>query len=308
MPLILFSGYPCSGKTTKAKELIELLEEKIKNEPALSKYKIVYHSDETLGIKHENYANSHDERKLRSEIMSAVKRDLSKTNIVIVDSLNYIKGFRYQLHCEVKNSSSTFCLIQTMCPVDVILEWNTNSPNPWDETLLTQLIQRYEEPNGLSRWDSPLFAILSNQDTAKEYFNDISSAIFTSSKSLNNRDPLSRAFQKPNSVTLLKPASQTNFMQMLDMETTRVVKTIMNEVKIAQSIGSKYSPRIIVSEDVKDINEDGCVYVDLPVSGVTLPLLQRLKRQFISLNKVRDMEKDRIVHLFADYLTKHLNE
>ncbi|EDO15502.1 hypothetical protein Kpol_467p14 [Vanderwaltozyma polyspora DSM 70294] len=310
MPLILFTGYPSSGKTTKAKELISLLEDKIENTPALKnkKYSIVYHSDESLGIQHNDYITSQDERKLRSEIISAVKRDLSKNNIVIVDSLNYIKGFRYQLHCEVKNCSTTFCLIHVMCPVDVIYDWNKSSSNSWDNELLDQLIQRYEEPNAQSRWDSPLFPVLSNEDSMKDYIEDISSAIFNTGNSLNTRDPLSRSFQKPNSVTILKPASQTNFIQVLDREATLVVKKIMEEIKIAQSIGNNSTSRVIVSEGVTDINDDRCSYVDLPVNGVTLAQLQRLKRQFVNLNKLRDMERDRIVHMFADYLNKNLND
>lgn len=310
MPLILFTGYPCSGKTTKARELIALLQEKIDNTPALSnkKYTITYHTDESLGINHNDYITSQDERKLRSEIISAVKRDISKNNIVIVDSLNYIKGFRYQLHCEVKNSSTTFCLIHIMCPVKTIHEWNKNSINSWDPELLNQLIQRYEEPQAQTRWDSPLFPVLSTQDSMKNYFEDISSAIFSTCNSLKNRDPLSRAFQKPNSVTILKPASQTNFIQVLDMEAGKIVKKIMEEIKVAQSIGARTSSRIIVSEDVTDINDSRCSYVDLPVPGVTLAQLQRLKRQFVNLNKLRDMDKDRIIHLFADFLTKNLDE
>ncbi|QLQ78141.1 hypothetical protein HG537_0A03880 [Torulaspora globosa] len=311
MPLVLLSGYPCSGKTTVAKELISLLEERLEKDETLGRrnYSIVYHSDQSLGIQHGDYANSKDERKLRSEIISAVKRDLSARNIVIVDSLNYIKGFRYQLHCEVKNVSTTFCLIHTMCPVDTIHAWNRNEDHEaWDEQLLEQLIQRYEEPNAKTRWDSPLFPLLTTEDSIKDHFEEICSAIFpTTARNGDHRDPLSKALQKPNSATILKPASQSNFIQVLDADTSAVVRKIMDHVKIQQSIGgSSSSTRIIVSE-ITDINDDRCCFVDIPSSGVTLPLLQRLKRQFVNLNKLRDMERSRIVPLFAEYLNRNLN-
>lgn len=311
MPLILFTGYPCSGKTTIANELISILKEKLLKDETLSKknYNVIYHSDQSLGIRHSDYISSKDEKKLRSEIISAVKRDLSKNNIVIVDSLNYIKGFRYQLHCEVKNTATTYCLIQTMCPIETIHKWNHNdNHSPWDPELLTQLIQRYEEPNSQSRWDSPLFPILTTQDTIKDQIDDIFTAIFqTSSK--NSRDPLSKSLQSPNSATTLKPASQSNFIQVLDSETSIVVKKLMDHVKMLQSIGNSLSlTRVIVSEGITDINDENCSYVDLPASGVTLSQLQRLKRQFVNLNKLRDMEKSRIVPLFANYLNKNLNE
>lgn len=311
MPLILFTGYPCSGKTTIANELISMLKEKLLNDETLSKknYNVIYHSDQSLGIRHSDYISSKDEKKLRSEIISAVKRDLSKNNIVIVDSLNYIKGFRYQLHCEVKNIATTYCLIQTMCPIETIHKLNYNdNHSPWDPELLTQLIQRYEEPNPQSRWDSPLFPILTTQDSIKDQIDDIFTAIFqTSSK--NSRDPLSKSLQSPNSATTLKPASQSNFIQVLDSETSIVVKKLMDHVKMLQSIGNSLSlTRVIVSEGITDINDENCSYIDLPPSGVTLSQLQRLKRQFVNLNKLRDMEKSRIVPLFANYLNKNLNE
>ncbi|CAI1538700.1 hypothetical protein SEUBUCD646_0K01120 [Saccharomyces eubayanus] len=313
MPLVLFTGYPCSGKTTLAKHLVQLLQSKIDATPSLSKYSIVYHSDETLGIKHSDYITSQDERKLRSEIISAVKRDLSRNKIVIVDSLNYIKGFRYQLHCEVKNLSTTFCVIQTLCPPETIFEWNnTSNVNPWEPELLNQLIQRYEEPNSNNRWDSPLFAILTPQDNITECIVDLYKVVFQTSKSAKNsghNDPLNKGLQKPNSATVLKPASQSNFIQVLDVETTKIIKVIMNHIKSLTSIGGvSNGTRVIVSEGVTDINDYGCFFVDLPIGNVvTLAQLQRLKRQFINFNRLRDIDQDRIGVLFADYLNKNLN-
>lgn len=309
MPLVLLSGYPSSGKTTVARELVSLLEKRLREDESLGKkYSVVYHCDESLGISHGDYAESKDERRLRSEIISAVKRDLSARNIVVVDSLNYIKGFRYQLHCEVKNASTTFCLIHTMCPLDTIRAWNcAEGHEAWDEHLLEQLIQRYEEPNAKTRWDSPLFPLLTTQDSVRDHFEDICAAIFRVSRG-DHRDPLSQALQKPNSATILKPASQSNFIQVLDAETSQVVRKILDHVKVQQSIGGSVgSARIIVS-DSTDINDEQCCYIDLPASGVTLPLLQRLKRQFVNLNKLRDMEKSRIVPLFTEYLNKNLND
>ena len=38
------------------------------------------------------------EKDLRGLLRSEVDRLLTKDNLVILDSLNYIKGFRYELH------------------------------------------------------------------------------------------------------------------------------------------------------------------------------------------------------------------
>lgn len=316
MPLVLFTGYPCTGKSTMAQELVRLLQRRIHDDPALAakNYKVVLHSDESLGIAHADYATSQSERKLRSEIFSAVRRDLSKSTVVVVDSLNYIKGFRYQLHCEVKGAATTYCLLHTMCPLDTIHEWNRARKDPWDPQLLEELIQRYEEPNGNNRWDSPLFPVLSTQDSLQSCIDDVCSALFRTAATAgadDHRDPLSRALQCPNSSTVLKPASQSNFIQVLDSQTSAVVRKIMDHVRLAASVGGGAGgggARVIVTDHFTDVNDERCCFVDLPPRGVTLPHLQRLKRQFINFNKLRDLDQDRIVPLFAEYLEKNLNE
>lgn len=53
MPLIMMSGLPSSGKTTRALELQRALEEKIGS--SLRKFKVHVINDDTLGINREVY-------------------------------------------------------------------------------------------------------------------------------------------------------------------------------------------------------------------------------------------------------------
>jgi protein KTI12 len=53
MPLIIMSGLPSSGKTTRALELQEALEKKIAS--SLRKFKVHVINDDTLGIDREVY-------------------------------------------------------------------------------------------------------------------------------------------------------------------------------------------------------------------------------------------------------------
>lgn len=39
------------------------------------------------------------------------KRVLARDSIVILDGMNYIKGWRYQLWCEAKASNTTCCVV-----------------------------------------------------------------------------------------------------------------------------------------------------------------------------------------------------
>lgn len=316
MPLILLSGFPSSGKSITTNRLVTLLQEQIDKTPELQQkhYSIVVHSDESLGITHQDYITSQDERKLRSRITSAVRRDLNKNTIVVVDSLNYIKGFRYQLHCEVKNLNTSFCLIQTMCPVETVKEWNNKNENSWDETLLNELIQRYEEPNAQNRWDSPLFPIFTPTDKIDTLMPEISNIVFQLSKltpgndkSNGSNDSTVTGLARPTSATVLKQAQKSNYLQILDNETTQVVKLIMEKIKSNESIGaSSQGVRLLINGT--DIDDPDCYHIDLPLYSLTLPKLQRLKRQFVMLYKLRSLETDRIVPLFTDYLNKQFNE
>ncbi len=47
----------------------------------------------------------------RGELKSAVERLLSKNDVVICDSLNYIKGFRYELFCRARTIGTPSCVV-----------------------------------------------------------------------------------------------------------------------------------------------------------------------------------------------------
>lgn len=45
-------------------------------------------------------------------VYGRVKRALGKDTFVIVDGMNYIKGWRYQLWCESKAAETTCCVVR----------------------------------------------------------------------------------------------------------------------------------------------------------------------------------------------------
>jgi protein KTI12 len=120
MPLIIFSGLPSSGKTTRAQQLQTALEAKIAT--SLRKFKVHVINDDSLGINREvyrgmaargdsNILEARSEKAARATFYSAVQRVLSKDDIVIADGMNYIKGFRYQLFCEAKALATPHCVV-----------------------------------------------------------------------------------------------------------------------------------------------------------------------------------------------------
>jgi protein KTI12 len=112
--LVLISGYPSSGKTARANQLRDFFEAKITSETAdarVGKLKVHLINDQTLGVSRTVYHTAKAEKDARAEEYSAVKRVLSRDDIVIADGLNYIKGFRYQLYCEAKAVQTPNCVV-----------------------------------------------------------------------------------------------------------------------------------------------------------------------------------------------------
>lgn len=287
MPLVIFCGLPSCGKSTRARKLKVVLEEKLslihggETGSYLNK-DVILHSDESLGITKEQYRESLTEKSLRGLQMSSVKRDLSKNQIVILDSPAYIKGFRYQLHCEAKNLGTSICIVYVLSSKNVCLSFNSKREDRWDEELLGQLCMRFEEPDGSSRWDSPLIPVTyddSNFSIDDESFNKVWNAMINSK------------LKKSSTVTLLKPATQTNYLSELDKLTQSVL------TKINESINLNIMGRIKIQDDTFfEITEQ-----------YSMAKLQRIRRSFINLNKVRSLDVHRIEPLFVEYLTTNLN-
>lgn len=127
MPMIVLCGHPCSGKTTRANELKKELESYIQDchknngTNSITGKKLIYNgvsdnvvivNDESIGQSKSLYGNGHSEKIARAALFSAVERELSKDKVVIVDGLNYIKGYRYQLYCVARAIGTPSCVIQ----------------------------------------------------------------------------------------------------------------------------------------------------------------------------------------------------
>ena len=109
-------GYPSAGKTTRALQLQQYCEARIADAAAdarASRLRVHLINDQTLGVSRAVYHTARAEKDARAEEYSAVKRVLSRDDLVIADGLNYIKGFRYQLYCEAKAVSTPSCVVSS---------------------------------------------------------------------------------------------------------------------------------------------------------------------------------------------------
>lgn len=337
MPLIIVTGFPTSGKTTRAKQLHSYLSERIRESSSSTppKYRLHLISDQTLSIPRSVYdlsatpahvrsANA-SEKDARASIYGAVKRVLSDRDIVILDGLNYIKGWRYQLFCESKAVRTPSCVLQIGCSREKAREVNEErlrrrqerqdagadavnengndkeekpseeEDGPYEPENWENLVFRYEEPNPMTRWDSPLFTLIweDGEDQTRQVFDSMWDTVAGEA-----RKPV-----RPNQATVQRSRDAGgDYLYILDRETQEIVKRILDQ----QSDDGGDEIRIPSGSDK---NGDELV-VELPAGKkVGLPQLQRLRRAYMGLHRggiglegVGNMGPERIRETFVGYL------
>ncbi|KAL4748654.1 hypothetical protein BDW72DRAFT_179989 [Aspergillus terricola var. indicus] len=132
MPLIILTGYPCSGLTYRAQQLAARLEETqsqlIANgtiPPSKSKFKIhIVSTHDNVNYPRTVYDTARTEKEARGVAYTKAKRMLGRDSFVILDGMNYIKGYRYQLWCEAKALGTTCCVVHVGTPIDQCIATN----------------------------------------------------------------------------------------------------------------------------------------------------------------------------------------
>lgn len=281
MPLVILCGFPVSGKTSRAGELQKYLAE---NFPQQTVHVV---SDHSLNVnRNEVYVSSHMEKEVRGSLKSAVQRLLNKDDVVILDSLNYIKGVRYELYCVSKGCHTTQCVIFCDSSKDLVTTRNQSrlketgdGPDAYNSDVLEGLVMRFEPPNPSSRWDSPLFVVQPEDTLPVEA---ICSALFE------------RKAPPPNQSTQSQPLSSTNFLYELD----RVTQDIVSRILDAQKTGAPGDLIPIPGTKEK-------LMLMRPMS---LSELQRHKRQFITYTKMHPVDDTaKLPGLFVQYLNNCLS-
>lgn len=176
-------------------------------------------NEESLSLRrNEVYFNTNAEKKARMAFKAAVERHISRKAIVIADSLNHIKGMRYELHCRAREVGTTHCLIYCDTPIDTCREWNAavGDEPQYEEKFFEDLANRMEAPDAGRRWDQPLFTVGPTDDLPLK---DIENAV------LHGKAP------KPSVATVAQTVSNTNSLYEIDRVTQEVVKTILTAQK-----------------------------------------------------------------------------
>lgn len=284
MPLVIVSGLPCSGKTTRSRELYAYLQANV-----ATGHGVHLISEEEQGAhRASEYASSVVEKKARGNFFSAVERLLSPTSIVIADGLNYIKGYRYQLYCLARAASTPHCVLHCVASERLCRERNERRlavegpDHTYPREVFEELLLRFEEPSNQARWDSPLFTVGGGGEEEED---DMSwMPVLEALRGGSVRPPSFATAPKSSS-------AGGDLLMALDRNTQRVVEAIL---ETARRDGTPCSVAI---------DRELVVRVGRPVLGSDL---QRLRRQFIHMNRLHQADVASITPLFVHYLNKHL--
>ncbi|XP_056622411.1 protein KTI12 homolog [Triplophysa dalaica] len=275
MPLVVLCGYPCSGKTRRAHELRDYFSQNTER-------KVHVIGDEDQGIdKNSVYSDSQKEKNLRGALRAEVERKVNKDDIVILDSLNYIKGYRYELFCLIKHTQTPHCLVYCLTSAEVSSECNKSREvdSQYTQEILDGLILRFEAPDSRNRWDSPLFTI---QIEDALPFEAIGDALFK------------RKAPPPNQSTQSQPLSSTNFLYELDKVTQDILMALLDTQKT-----SVPGDLISIPGATEKINL---------TRSLNMVELRKLRRQFISYTKMHPTENiGQIANMFVQYLNKSMH-
>ena len=146
------------GKTVFCQKLKEALESKEEPSP------VVVVSEESENVQREHgYADAGSEKVTRGVLKGAIDHALGDKAYVIADSLNYIKGYRYELYCMARTCKTRHCCVYVHCDDAVSNEWSSTrkelTGEGYDDKVFADLRRRYEMPNERNRWDCPMFRV-----------------------------------------------------------------------------------------------------------------------------------------------------
>ncbi|KAJ3113193.1 kti12, chromatin associated [Phlyctochytrium bullatum] len=365
MPLIVLCGLPCSGKSTRAKQLATAIESHIalhnaavasapstplpataaaavaKKAPIQYKPKVVIVNEESEHIvRGQGYRDATEEKKVRAALMSAVERELTRETVVVLDSMNYIKGYRYQLHCISKAARTTHCVYHCMASEENVRKWNadraTKGEDAYPPDILESLLPRLEEPNQFNRWDFPLFNSAPDDPepplaliipsiipvhpnllagtaaaTTTDASTPLDGRILTSS--------MAALDLTPNQSTKTRPVARAGYLEGLDSAVRAVGDAVMARVRDGQTgetvIEFEMPPPPLdagaaatAGAQTAGKREKRQVVVHLPSRSVTVAEMGRHRMLYLSsLNRLEsNLSREEVAEGFADYLSLNL--
>lgn len=241
------------------------------------------------------------EKNLRGVLRSEVDRSVSKDTIIILDSLNNIKGYRYELWCLARAAGIRYCVLFCDTEENCCREWNDMRQEKrelsYDTKIFNDLIRRFEKPDRRNRWDSPLFELFPCKDEIKQSCPIIDEAVSYLTRKVDSKTRDVRVLQ-PTIATQSARTTESNSLYEMDRATQEVINTIVE----SQSRG--ITGKISLGHQLPTIDIQ---------RSIGLPELRSLRRTFIKLTGQSSLsgrpppsDADSSKRMFVDYLNREL--
>uniref|UniRef100_A0A7S0G5C6 Chromatin associated protein KTI12 n=1 Tax=Rhodosorus marinus TaxID=101924 RepID=A0A7S0G5C6_9RHOD len=283
MPLVVVCGVPASGKSTFSR----LLYARLKN---LGKHIAHIVSDDDGGLpRNEMYRNSAAEKQTRSLLKASIQRKLTSQTVVIADSLNYIKGFRYELFCVAREAGTQLVLVFCNTTTEESALRNEAREQRGEDSygieILNGLHDRFEMPTQMNRWERPMF-IANNtgkdQDSFGIELDEVIQSIFDQKRAL-----------RPNQATSKPEVANTDAIQILDRAMNGVEKSLTEKLPYAEE-----GDQLVVPPARKRL---------LLMRTPTTAEIRRHRRAYLKLANLHP-PTGRTLEQVADEFVEHLNE
>ncbi|EJW82296.1 hypothetical protein WUBG_06792 [Wuchereria bancrofti] len=254
MPLVVVCGKPSSGKSTLTECLCRFTVTR------KSQRVEVVSDNINASFTRSIYKDSHEEREHRAVLKSEVQRLLSEDCLVICDSLNYIKGFRYELFCIAKLMQTTYCVLYCDASENICQRLNLEKEKieRYKADDIIELVMRFEEPAATNRWDYPLFKVEIGTGSGTHWRYDSSFEQCFCLLGLNEKNlPLEDIYLwlfegrslSANESTESASLMPTDFLHVLDHVTKEVVTSVMQQQRTALPGDAFIVPNCILDDD-----------------------------------------------------------
>lgn len=328
MPLVVIAGLPCSGKTRIAQQLEAVFRERglevvIVDEPSL-------HLE-----RNQSYKDVPSEKNTRGLLKAALERSLGRRRVVLFDSLNAIKGFRFEIYCLARQAAARYCVLHVDTPAETCSRWNAERPEQerYSEAVFEDLAGRFERPDSRNRWERPLFALRPalGEELLARAVAEVAAGMDPAGgggRGLGSAAPPPDAVLEARAVKQLMPNLSTHLncavlsATNLQYEIDRAAQAVVERIAEAQAAAGACPPSVVAfsasgstSSGTEERHGGGdavaATALQLDVSRpMLLPELRRHKRTFMKLTTnqtwVRVPDAAAAQRLFVNYLRQQL--
>lgn len=162
--LVILCGIPCSGKSTLAKEIADLLEKRFN-------YSTTVVTSDTFRQMTPTYKYRFEpelEQFVRDATYETIQTALEHGLVVISDDINYYASIRRRLVRLAQQCKADYAIIYLNTPLEAAIDWNKKRGEPIPNSLIEEIHYKLDEPGKEYKWDKPLMVLDPSKSNLQE--------------------------------------------------------------------------------------------------------------------------------------------